>query len=284
MAKVKQPAPVAVGGVGGSGTRLVAMLLRQAGVQMGHDLNDASDTLWFTLLFKRLEILECSDAEFGMLVEMLVAGLAGGRRLTPQMEALACELARDARDQHSALWLRARCESLLAAAREPARPGPWGWKEPNTHMVIERLWRWLPDLRYVHVVRNGIDMAWSRNQNQLALWGTDPAAGNLPATPRRSLEWWCRVHRRMQRVLAANPQRMYWLDYNALCREPEAEVVKLFAFLGLDPAMVLPALDQVQEPPPRDNIDLDELDPADVEYARSLGYGVEQEEALGELP
>lgn len=279
MGDFEQPAPVAVGGVGGSGTRLVALLLRQAGIHMGDDLNDASDTLWFSLLFKRREILDCDDAEFGLLVDMFVAALAGGQGLSPEMEARANELACHPRPQHSALWLRERCVSLLVAGAQPARPGPWGWKEPNTHMVIERMWRHLPELRYVHVVRNGIDMAYSRNQNQLALWGTDPAAGQQPATPRRSLGWWCRVHRRMQRLLAENPERMYWLDYNALCREPEAEVEQLFAFLGLDPARAAPALDEVRAPPPREGIDLAELDPDDVAYARSLGYEVSATEA-----
>lgn len=263
-------APVAVGGVGGSGTRLVSLLLRQAGVHIGDDLNDALDTLWFTLLFKRREILECDDAEFGLLVETLVAALAGGRGLDPAMEARVRDLARDARPQHSAPWLRARCESLLAAAGQPARPGAWGWKEPNTHVVIERLWRWLPDLRYVHVVRNGIDMAYSRNQNQLALWGSDMPGSNEPATPRRSLAYWCLVHRRMQRLLAENPQRMLWLDYDALCREPRREAARLCRFLHCDMAAVMPVLDQIRTPAARDNIDLAELDPRDVEYARSL--------------
>lgn len=272
-------APVAVGGVGGSGTRLVAQLLRETGIHMGDDLNDASDTLWFTLLFKRHEILECDDAEFRLLVDALVAGLTGGQPLPADAESRVRDLASKARPQHSLPWLQARCDSLLAAARNPRRIGRWGWKEPNTHVVIERMWRHLPELRYVHVVRNGIDMAYSRNQNQLALWGTDPAAGQQPATPRRSLGWWCRVHRRMQRLLAENPERMYWLDYNALCREPEAEVEQLFAFLGLDPARAAPALDEVRAPPPREGIDLAELDPDDVAYARSLGYEVSATEA-----
>ena len=53
--------PVAIGGVGGSGTRLIAQLLMELGVYMGSDRNDANDNLWFTLLFKRIEILFASD-------------------------------------------------------------------------------------------------------------------------------------------------------------------------------------------------------------------------------
>jgi hypothetical protein len=44
---------VAIGGVGGSGTRIVAQLIKDAGFYLGSDLNSANDNLWFTLLFKR---------------------------------------------------------------------------------------------------------------------------------------------------------------------------------------------------------------------------------------
>ena len=48
-----QSAPVAVGGVGGSGTRVVAEVMRAFGFYLGSELNAASDNLWFTLLFRR---------------------------------------------------------------------------------------------------------------------------------------------------------------------------------------------------------------------------------------
>ena len=44
---------VAVGGLGGSGTRLIANLLKLHGFYLGTDLNESLDNLWFTLIFKR---------------------------------------------------------------------------------------------------------------------------------------------------------------------------------------------------------------------------------------
>src|SRR6266550_6138718 len=55
--------PVAIGGVGGSGTRLVAEILRHLGYYMGRDLNEASDNLWFTLLFRRTELLNATRTQ-----------------------------------------------------------------------------------------------------------------------------------------------------------------------------------------------------------------------------
>ena len=41
---------VAIGGIGGSGTRAVAQIMQNAGLHMGHDLNVSLDDLAFTTL------------------------------------------------------------------------------------------------------------------------------------------------------------------------------------------------------------------------------------------
>ena len=48
-----QNGPVVIGGIGGSGTRVIAEIVALFGFYLGRDLNDASDNLTFTLLFKR---------------------------------------------------------------------------------------------------------------------------------------------------------------------------------------------------------------------------------------
>ena len=45
--------PVAVGGVGGSGTRLIASMVSSLGYEMGSNLNHSQDDLTFAVLFKR---------------------------------------------------------------------------------------------------------------------------------------------------------------------------------------------------------------------------------------
>ena len=44
---------LAVGGVGGSGTRVVAEILKECGYFIGGSLNPASDNLWFSYLLRR---------------------------------------------------------------------------------------------------------------------------------------------------------------------------------------------------------------------------------------
>ena len=274
---VSPHAGVAVGGVGGSGTRLVAELLRALGLQMGDQcLNRASDALWFTLLFKRAEIMAVDEAEFDLLTHSMVAGLTGGSPLSQAWIDHVRNLASTPRSHHPTEPLRAAAESLILAARQPAHGIPWGWKEPNTHVVIERLWQRLPRLRYVHVVRNGLDMAFSRNQQQVELWGAAMLGGPASPTPARSLHYWCRVQQRMQVLHAANPARMYWLDYDALCRDPRATLPALLSFLGLPSEAVDDALIErlgVVVPVSRHcDEQLREFAPADVAYVHSLGY------------
>ena len=59
---------IVIGGVGGSGTRLIAMIVASLGLNIGNDLNESFDNLTFTLLFKRHNILKISDEEFNKLL------------------------------------------------------------------------------------------------------------------------------------------------------------------------------------------------------------------------
>jgi hypothetical protein len=271
--------PIAVGGVGGSGTRLVAQFLLDLGFFLGGDLNASNDTLWFTLLFKRREILGTPDAAFRGLVELFCLAMSGRAPLTAAQRDLAARLAEADRPDHDVRWLRERVLSLEAwTAGTPRPPRPWGWKEPNTHVVLPRLARLLPGLRYVHVVRNGLDMAYSSNQAQVRLWGP-PFLGldRLEPSPRLSLKYWCEVHRRMLEAGKGLGERFLMLNYDRLCREPEQGLDAFLLFLGARPAP--PTRDRLlasirpsesagryRRHPPGD------FDPGDVAFARALGF------------
>lgn len=271
--------PVAVGGIGGSGTRLIAGLLRDAGVFMGEDLNVSNDLLWFTLLFKYEHVCDLSNDRFDWLTRILTAGLTGGARLDAGSRDQVMKLACEARPDQPTELLKDAADSLVAAAARPAHGRRWGWKEPNTHVVIERLWRHLPDLRYVHVVRHGVDMAFSGNQNQLALWGPRVLGSDGDASPPRSLRYWCKVHRRLQALLTANPQRMYWLDYDEFCRNPEEGFEHLRRFLAL-PAAAVPDLSAVRKPGESRHASRGPsgFASADLAYVSSLGYRIAWQE------
>ena len=68
-------APIAIGGVGGSGTRVIASILKEVGIYIGGDLNHANDNLWFTLLFKHRDALNLNNTEFNKRLAIFEAAM-----------------------------------------------------------------------------------------------------------------------------------------------------------------------------------------------------------------
>lgn len=260
-------------------------MVARLGWDLGSDVNESIDNLWFTLLFKRTELWPAAgtETEFNRAAMTFQAVMSGGA-IAPGTEAWVRSLTLD-RPQHDADWLRRRAESLLAAAAAGARSAPprWGWKEPNTHVFVERLVRVYPDMQYVHVVRNGLDMAYSANQNQLGLWGPLMLGAEAGTGPRASLRYWCEAQRRIESLRDRMPDRVLLLSFDALCRDPRPSLEALLAFVGIDPApsVLTPLMALVEAPgsigrfKPRD---LGTFDASDVEYVRTQGFDVERTE------
>lgn len=268
--------PVAVGGVGGSGTRVVAAMLDTLGYQIGEDLNEAFDNLWFTLLFKYREAVDLPQPAFEDRWRCFENAMHG--RPCAIEPGLAAMLLRGERaGQHPPDWLAQRLESLASGGGTPGNA--WAWKEPNTHIVLERLFAVRPDLRYVHVMRNGLDMAVSANQNQLRLWGPRVLGDAYDDGPRGSLAFWRWAHQRIFRLAREFPGRILVFDYDAMCEAPAESLPQLLEFLGVPAGAgtvdALRAL--VRSPGSRGRfraIPPATFDPGDVAFVRSLGYPV----------
>jgi hypothetical protein len=234
--------PVAIGGIGGSGTRLIAQILRQLGYYMGDDLNAANDNLWFTLLFKRTELRasgikenDFKENDFDQAVRVFRKVMSERSLLTADEVVFVRRLAAVDRPHHRVAWLRHRAESLLRSTRCHREDGLWGWKEPNTHVLLDRLEAAFPGMKYIHVMRNGLDMALSKNQNQLRLWGRYFfGAEDYAVSPRWSLKYWCLVHRRIVRLGEQRMREKYMLlNYDAFCAAPQEHLRHLLRFLDL---------------------------------------------------
>ena len=270
--------PVVVGGVGGSGTRLIAEILRSEGYFLGSDLNKASDNLWFTLLFKRSEIITSTGGEFATLCDLFQKGMFGGSEFTTDQSSFVRRLAETSREQHDAQWLRARADTLLS--QRDARPlgGRWGWKEPNTHVVLDRLAHSFVGMKYVFVSRHGLDMALSNNQNQARFWGPLILGEPFEDTPRYSLRYWCRVHQRVLAMGSEMGERFLLLKYDDICRGPEESISILCTFLGLADTRIPVRLFGLVNPPRsigrHAGSNRSDFDEDDVAYVESLGYEI----------
>lgn len=208
-----------IGAVGGSGTRVIAGMLRDAGVFIGESLNRPLDS---------------------------VPGTAFVRRWIP--EALSTGRVPEAR--------RAEFVAELEAAWSEHRFGvgaaddPWAIKNPRWAYLLAELVETLADLRFVHVVRDGRDMAFSRNQSQLDDYGIAllPGMDDEP-TPLRSIALWAEVNARvLDTAQSLGPERYLRVRFEDLCARPEATAARLLAFADA-PAPDVEAAAATVEPP-----------------------------------
>jgi hypothetical protein len=222
---------IAVGGIGGSGTRVIAQVLSELGVFIGHDLNRANDNLLFTLLFKRRSVLIETAETLNTLYRLFVGILRQTRKPNPQETDLLEHLASADRPNHPVDWLQER----LAHLNYDCDAVEFGFKEPNSHIIIDRLLAIDHSIKYIYVYRNGLDMAFSNNQNQLALWGDIFLdRSNIEVNPRYSLKYWCATHKRNLEIEQEFQSRVFLLNFDQLCLSPELVLKHLLRFLQVE--------------------------------------------------
>ena len=216
--EVLELGPAVVGATGGSGTRVVATILRRAGLYIGNDLNESDDALRFGDYSSR----------------WIDTYLALGRAVSASVKQAMVE------DLNHVLG--AHCAPLESS------PGRWGWKEPRSIYLLPIYVEHLPSLRFVHIVRDGRDMALSTNQNQLQMHAD--AAGIDPdlADPVRSIALWSWINLETAEYGARELGDRYMrIRFEDLCSDPVGVTRSLYAFLQLD-AFPAPAVDIVASP------------------------------------
>ena len=206
------PGPHVIGATGGSGTRVVARIVRNGGTFIGTNLNPYEDALDLAAYYDR------------WINRYLAARKAG------EEAALHDEMEAELRD-------------VLAThlAELPADARAWGWKEPRSVYLLPFLNTVLPTIRFLHVVRDGRDMAFSDNQKQLlkhgdAVLGPDLLSRVAPTRrAARSIELWGKVNTTAadfgEKVLGERYRRIRFED---LCREPEASAARIYEFFELE--------------------------------------------------
>lgn len=195
-----------MGATGGSGTRVVARFLRRTGLYMGSELNDSEDAWklgdysdrWIDTLLRHRESGLSEDVEGAMLEDLSTV-------------------------------LGEHCSPIADEARK------WGWKEPRSIYLLPFFHRHLPALRFLHVVRDGRDMALSENQNQLRKHGD--AAGipaELPPAV-RSIALWSWVNLDAKRYGEEQLRDRYLrIRFEDLCGSPVETAGRILDFFGLE--------------------------------------------------
>lgn len=226
--------PIIIGGIGGSGTRLIAQCLMELDFFMGDYLNQSNDNLWFTLLFKRKEIVDISFKEFKKLTDIFYNAMFKCQPFTEQQVALINSLAENDRMTHNHAQLKAMADSLLASQEKPQDLYQyWGVKEPNSHFIITPLSQAFLGMKYIYVERSGLDMAYNENKNQLNFWGDCFFTEGFEVTPYYLLKYWCKIHQRIEGYEKLMGKQFYLLNYDNFCKMPEQGIKKLCDFLDI---------------------------------------------------
>jgi hypothetical protein len=282
--------PVAIGGVGGSGTRVVAHLLAGLGFYLGADIELGNyENLPFALLLNHSTRYEPNRIRRGL--EVFERAMTGSAHPRPSdvsfvlRSAYRTGFVGSRRPEGPRFGPRWACRRSAALLRSGSGPHPrWGWKAASTHIHLPYVAEHFHDLRYVHVIRHGLDMAYGHNHSQLHNWG--PLVGVAPAEspaelPRAALRYWVEANRR---ALALGTdllgERFLLVNYERLCDRPAESVDELLAFLDLsatdEERRRLASIPRSPESRGRyRGHDLGALDPSDIAAVRRFGFQVE---------
>jgi hypothetical protein len=258
------PHPVVIFGTGGSGTRVPQMLVERAGCFMGTHLNRPGDSLDIGHFLRRW--LKRYLRRSGWIDE--VAGGSSKARF-PYPRAMADDFLATVEDHREAIG-------------DP--DAAWGWKAPRTIFVFPFVHELLPGMKAIHLVRDGRDMAYSRNDNQVAAYSPqllDGSEQELPS-PLRSILFWSRVNLAAARYGERNLGASYLrLRYEDLCADPRRAVAEMLDFLGSEApreAMQEIAAEKIQAPSSigrwrgRDESEIEALQRVGGEALREFGY------------
>ncbi len=235
--KTSKSSPIAIGGLGGSGTRIVAQILINSGIYLGNNLNASNDNLIFTRLFKNPTWLDvATDQEIRNRLRIFKKYMQG-KKLTSKETITFINASLENKTFRSSYEEVARILLKNQGVKGKASE-IWGWKEPNTHIFLKQIGKYFKGLKYIHVVRHGLDMAFSANLQQLYNWGKRFNVGiplNYQLIPMAQLEYWIRSTKiaiEIGRKLLKD--RFYYLNYDKLCKNPKEEVKKISDFISIN--------------------------------------------------
>jgi len=241
--------PIIIGGIGGSGTRVIAQILRELNCFIGNDLNESLDNLSYTLLFKRkkwyyknedsknkiftgLSVLEksmlnnhpeFSIKEYFFLFTAMISMYWRGH---------------NKEGDGKGRWAIERKNQIVLGNNPINDYNLWGWKEPNSHLILPFLKEYFPNLKYIFTIRNGLDMAFSKNQQQLFNWGAlfgIDYPKKAKEIPEASFRYWLAANKRVIQIgETMGNDRFHIVNFDKLSNLDYDEIRSFLSFLNID--------------------------------------------------
>ncbi len=221
-----EESPVIVGAVGGSGTRVVQQILSEIGCYMGAELNKNGEPIPLQNFFRRYSTQS---------LQAWLSESTSPRAETPGWPEMT-------------LAFQTAIEQHLALCGAPTRF--WGFKVPKSILFLPFLAEQYPHLRFVHMIRNGLDMVYSKNwrlqEERDVLLNLAEAARPVPE---QSMILWQKVNRMAADFSERLGPNYALLRFEQLCTNPRETLSALFGFLGISDVALLERCSQMVHRP-----------------------------------
>ena len=184
-------------------------------------------------------------------------------------------------------WRARRRRKLLEYFEQgQTNSSAWIVKTPRTYLLLEEWASWYPNVKYIMMIRNGLDMAFSsksamvRGSRLACHFGRDISelASNPETLPIAALEFWNRANRWAKRVGSeVLGDRFISVSYDELLSNPQPQVERILEFLGCNSAENVEKASQFIDPSKSTanrylKHDLSIFAPSQLEQVRELGF------------
>ncbi len=228
---------IAIGALGGSGTRVVAQILKNSGIYIGDNINHPNDNLIFTALFKAPKwYKKASRKDIDKRLRIFDKCMNNKRLTIPEsFLLLRSSLFNKTIGRNYTYYYKL----FFRKINPKISLNYWGWKEPNTQLYLDEINEFYPNIKYIHVLRNGLDMSYSKNKNQLKNWGFKykiqiKESDSKEKINVKQLDYWIASTKEILRKREKFKNRFYLLNFSEFCSDPNEEIDKLLEFLDLD--------------------------------------------------
>ncbi len=232
--------PVVVVGMHRSGTSLVSRILDDCGVMMGKDLQEDHESIFF------ISLNEWIYANAGASWERPGA-LSELTNLPPAMEAVEEYVRKRLSSRSSRKYSGKPLKNGLFDMDER-----WGWKDPRNGPTLP-LWRSIwPDMKVIHVIRHGVDVAASLKTRNSAHWEGDVSRfkkwlptyswrsskspimrGQRSSTLEGGLSFWSEQLEIESEILAPIEDK-HVVRYEELLSSPRDSITKILEYISIE--------------------------------------------------
>ena len=195
--------PIGVGGVGGSGTRLIADLLNHMGAFMGPYVQPSNDNLSWPPFRKLLADIDPLDESTRRKIAF---------KDIARFEAEMLGLYTSGKTNHHT----------------------WFWKVPTTFFWLEYLAEYFEGMKYIHVIRHGVDMAFTKNIRQFVNWAHFVGIEvSTPVEIAQLLEYWIKANDlAVSKARDLLGERFLLLSFDDVCTRPQQTLEEMMEFVG----------------------------------------------------